>query len=69
MRKIKNKKVCEYEKRLNELAAKSVRIVYTDAQNIRIMEELNEGMEEFCRDQRRRNKEAEIESAGIILNA
>lgn len=58
-----------YEEILEKLQAESKIRVYTEEENIQVMEELNEGMEEFLFDQKVKEKEAELELAGIILNA
>ena len=58
-----------YEKIMQELRAEQKVRVFTEEQNIQVMEELNEGMEEFLIHQKVNEKEAELELAGIILNA
>lgn len=62
------KKKSKYEIELEKLARKSKRIVFTDEENIKIMEELNEGMPEFLRDQKRRDGEAALEFKTVILD-
>jgi hypothetical protein len=59
----------QYKLMLEKLASEGKKVFFTDEQNLRIVEELNEGMEEFLYEQRIREKESEIELAGIILNA
>ena len=58
-----------YEQIMDRLQADSKIRVYTEDENIQVMEELNEGMEDFLYDQKVKEKEAELELAGIILNA
>ena len=58
-----------YEKIMQELEAEHKVRVFTEEQNIQVMEELNEGMEDFLIHQKVNEKEAELELAGIILNA
>lgn len=59
-----------YDRIVEELQAEQKIRVFTEEQNIKTMEELNGGdMEDFLFDQKNKEKESELELAGIILNA
>ena len=59
----------QYDRELLELASQCTVKVYTAEENLRIIQNLNDGMEDFLYEQRSREKESEIELAGVILNA
>lgn len=58
-----------YEVMLEGVIAKSRKVSFTDEQNFRIIEELNEGMEDFLYEQKKTKKESERELTSIELNA
>lgn len=59
----------QYERQLLEFASKCTVKVYSPEENLRIIQNLNDGLEDFLYEQRSREKESEIELAGVILNA
>lgn len=56
-----------YEKYLAELDEQGNIETLTSEQNMRILEELNEGMDDFTTDQKVKERNSELELAGIIL--
>lgn len=59
----------QYEKELLELASRCTVKVFSAEENLKIIQNLNAGMEDFLYEQRSREKESEIELASVILNA
>jgi hypothetical protein len=56
-----------YEKYLAELNAQGNIEVFTPEENMRILEELNQGMEDFSNDQKVKERHSELELASIVL--
>jgi hypothetical protein len=58
-----------YDQMLERVAAQSTRVSFTAAENLSIIEELNEGMEEFLLAQKKSERDCARELTGITLNA
>ena len=58
----------DYEKVLEQLVAESKVITFTDEESMKIAMELNEGMNDFIRQQRINEVQAEKELKNIHLN-
>ncbi|WP_374950051.1 hypothetical protein [Mucilaginibacter sp.] len=59
----------KYELMLEDIAAKSKKVSFTDAENFQIIRELNDGMEDFLLTQRKIEKNSANQLRGICLNA
>ena len=56
-----------YERYLTELNEQGRIVRFTPEENVQILEELNEGMEEFNNEQKIKERHSELELAGVIL--